>query len=89
MAKSSVIQQFGEVTQELGSGNFKVLLENQITILCRLSGKLVQNYIKVMAGDRVEVEMSPYDLTRGRISKRLTKSNFNSTAQSKNKGKKK
>ena len=56
----------------LGYERYRVTLDNGITILATLSGKIRQNHIRVMTGDRVEVELSPYDLTRGRISFRHT-----------------
>ena len=71
MAKESAISMKGEVTEALGYGFFKVILENGMEIVCHLSGKMRKFFIKVIAGDSVMVEMSPYDLTKGRISKRL------------------
>ena len=71
MAKSQPIIVEGTVTQALPNVMFRVELDNGITILCVASGKMRQNYIKVIEGDRVRVEMSPYDLTRGRIVTRL------------------
>ena len=70
MAKGT-IQVKGTVMEALSNANFKVELEgNGIEIICHLSGKMRMNYIKVLPGDSVAVEMSPYDLTKGRISKR-------------------
>lgn len=60
----------GTVTEALPNTNFRVELDNGVKILCHLSGKMRMNYIKIIPGDRVAVEMSPYDLTRGRISRR-------------------
>lgn len=57
----------GEILQALGYENFKVVLDNGIEILANVAGKVRQNHIKIMTGDKVRVEMSPYDLTRGRI----------------------
>lgn len=71
MSKQSIIKMNGSVTEALSNANFRVELENGHTILCSLAGKMRMNYIKVIPGDTVEVEMSPYDLHRGRISKRL------------------
>lgn len=71
MAKESFIKQVGVVTETLPNTIFRVKLENGHEILCHLSGKMRINYIKIIAGDRVEVEISPYDLSKGRISKRL------------------
>lgn len=71
MKKESSLNLEGEVIEALSNANFKVRLDNGIEILCYLSGKMRMNYIKVIPGDRVGVEMSPYDLSRGRIFKRL------------------
>ena len=71
MAKESAILMKGEVSEALGNGFFRVILENGMEITCHLSGKMRKFFIKVIAGDKVMVEMSPYDLTKGRISKRL------------------
>ena len=69
MAKESAISMKGKVTEALGNGFFRVILENETEITCHLSGKMRRFFIKVIAGDNVMVEMSPYDLTKGRISK--------------------
>ena len=70
--KQQNIKTTGTVTQELGNSLFKVELEsNGTTVVCTISGKIRMNYIRIIAGDKVELEMSPYDLTRGRISRRL------------------
>ncbi len=69
MAKGN-IEVKGTVIEALSNANFKVELDNGIQIICHLSGKMRMNYIKVLPGDSVAVEMSPYDLTKGRISKR-------------------
>lgn len=61
----------GTVEECLSNGNFRVRLENGSLILAYLSGKMRINSIKVIIGDQVQLEMSPYDLTRGRISRRL------------------
>ena len=65
-----VIQADGEIVEALGFENFRVELDNGIKILATVSGKMRQNHIRLLTGDRVQVEMSPYDLTRGRISYR-------------------
>ena len=65
MAKEDVIE--GTVVEALPNTNFKVELENGHQILAHISGKLRMNYIKILPGDKVKVELSPYDLTRGRI----------------------
>lgn len=87
MAKENLIVVEGEVVESLPNVMFRVSLDcNGQTILCQLCGKMKQNFIKVMIGDKVEVEMSPYDLSKGRISKRLTKiSRFEPTGNGKKK----
>ena len=67
MAKEDVIEVEGTVVEALPNTNFKVELENGHQILAHISGKLRMNYIKILQGDKVKVELSPYDLTRGRI----------------------
>lgn len=67
MAKEDVIEVEGTVTEALPNTNFKVELENGHQILAHISGKLRMNYIKILPGDKVKVELSPYDLSRGRI----------------------
>jgi translation initiation factor IF-1 len=63
----------GRIEECLSNGNFRVKLDNGALILAYLSGKMRINSIKVIVGDQVQLEMSPYDLTRGRISRRLSK----------------
>ena len=67
MAKEDVIEVEGTVVETLPNTNFKVELENGHQILAHISGKLRMNYIKIFPGDKVRVELSPYDLSRGRI----------------------
>ncbi len=67
MAKEDVIEVEGIVVEALPNTSFKVELENGHQILAHISGKLRMNYIKILPGDKVKVELSPYDLTRGRI----------------------
>ena len=67
MAKEDVIEVEGVVVESLPTTNFKVELENGHQILAHISGKLRMNYIKILPGDKVKVELSPYDLNRGRI----------------------
>lgn len=67
MAKEDVIEVEGTVVETLPNTNFKVELENGHQILAHISGKLRMNYIKILPGDKVKVELSPYDLSRGRI----------------------
>ena len=70
MAKQKPVETNGVVTEALPSTMFRVELDNGMNILCTLSGKLRMNYIKIMVGDKVKVEMSVYDMTKGRISYR-------------------
>lgn len=67
MAKEDVIQVEGEIVECLPNAMFKVKLENQHTILGHVSGKMRQNFIRILTGDKVTVELTPYDLTKGRI----------------------
>ncbi len=67
MAKEDTIEVEGTVVEALPNTNFKVELENGHQILAHISGKLRMNYIKILPGDKVKVELSPYDLNRGRI----------------------
>ena len=67
MAKEDVREVEGTVVESLPNTVFKVELENGHQILAHISGKLRMNYIKILPGDKVKVELSPYDLTRGRI----------------------
>ena len=67
MSKSDVIEVEGTVTEALPNATFKVELQNGHEILGHVSGKLRMNYIRILPGDKVTVEMSPYDLTKGRI----------------------
>ena len=67
MSKEDVIEVEGTVVEALPNTNFKVELENGHQVLAHISGKLRMNYIKILPGDKVKVELSPYDLTRGRI----------------------
>ena len=71
MAKKDSIVVNGVVTQALPNAMFRVDIENGYNILCVISGKMRQNYIKVLEGDNVKVEMTPYDLSRGRIISRF------------------
>jgi len=67
MSKEDTIEVEGIVTDALPNAVFKVKLENGHEIVAHISGKLRQNYIKILPGDRVTIELSPYDLARGRI----------------------
>lgn len=70
MAKEDQISMMGKVEEVLPNAMFRVKLENEHTILGHISGKMRQNKIQILLGDTVRVEMSPYDLTRGRIAYR-------------------
>ena len=67
MAKTDVIEVEAVVVETLPNAMFNVRLENGVVILAHVSGKIRMNYIRILPGDRVTVEISPYDLTRGRI----------------------
>ena len=67
MAKEDLIEFTGEVMEILPNAMFKVKLDNDHEILAHTSGKMRKNKIRVLAGDRVQVEMTPYDLSKGRI----------------------
>ena len=67
MAKDDVIQFEGEVVEALPSTMFRVKLENGHMVLCHISGKMRMNYIRILPGDKVTVEMTPYDLNKARI----------------------
>lgn len=67
MAKDDMIELEGVVVEALPNAMFSVKLQNDHVVLAHISGKLRMNYIKILPGDRVTLEMSPYDLTRGRI----------------------
>ncbi len=67
MAKQQSIEQDGTVRESLGNAMFRVELENGHVITAHISGKMRMHYIKILPGDRVKLAMSPYDLTKGRI----------------------
>ncbi len=67
MAKQLIIEQDGIVRESLGNAMFRVELENGHVIMAHISGKMRMHYIKILPGDKVKIEMSPYDLTKGRI----------------------
>ena len=68
MSKQASIEKDGKITEALSNAMFSVELENGHEIIAHISGKMRQHYIRILPGDRVKVEMSPYDLTKGRIS---------------------
>jgi translation initiation factor IF-1 len=67
MAKQDLLKQDGIITEALSNAMFRVKLENEHEIVAHISGKMRMNWIRILPGDKVAVEMSPYDLTRGRI----------------------
>ncbi|CDA29194.1 MULTISPECIES: translation initiation factor IF-1 [Eubacterium] len=67
MSKADVIEIEGKVIEKLPNTMFRVELENGHVVLAHISGKLRMNYIKILPGDKVTIEMSPYDLSKGRI----------------------
>ncbi len=69
--KQNIIEMQGVITQCLSNGMFRVKLENGFLVLAHVSGKIRKNSIRILLGDKVTVELSPYDLTRGRIVYRL------------------
>ena len=71
MAKQGVIEQKGEVVEALGNAMFRIELENGHKLIGHISGKMRTNFIRIMPGDNVVVEISPYDLSKGRITQRL------------------
>jgi translation initiation factor IF-1 len=70
MAKQESIEQDGVVRETLGNAMFRVELENGHLITAHISGKMRMHYIRILPGDKVKLEMSPYDLTKGRITYR-------------------
>jgi translation initiation factor IF-1 len=70
MAKEDVLKIEGEVVDVLPNATFKIKLENGLEVLTYVSGKMRQYEIRILMGDKVDVEMSPYDMTRGRIIRR-------------------
>ena len=67
MSKSDMIELEGTVVEAMPNAMFKVQIQGEHTILAHISGKLRMNYIRILPGDKVTVDMSPYDLTKGRI----------------------
>ena len=70
MAKQSSIEQDGTIIEALSNAMFRVELENGHVVIAHISGKMRMHYIKILVGDKVTVELSPYDLTKGRITYR-------------------
>lgn len=71
MAKDDVIEFEGTVSETLPNTMFRVRLENGHEIIAHISGRMRKNYIRILTGDKVKVEMTPYDLTKGRITYRM------------------
>ncbi len=71
MAKEDLIEVDGVVEEALPNAMFRVVLENNHKVLAHVSGKIRMNFIRILPGDKVKVELSPYDLSRGRITFRL------------------
>jgi translation initiation factor IF-1 len=71
LAKEDVIEVEGTVTEALPNTQFRVELDNGHNVLAHISGKMRMNYIRILPGDKVKVELSPYDLERGRITYRF------------------
>ncbi len=67
MAKDDVIEVDGKVIETLPNATFRVQLENGHVVLCRIAGKMRMNYIKILLGDKVRIELTPYSLDKGRI----------------------
>jgi translation initiation factor IF-1 len=67
MAKQDLIKQDGRIIEALSNAMFRVSLENGHEVIAHISGKMRMNYIKILPGDKVALEMSPYDLSKGRI----------------------
>nr|YP_010716158.1 translation initiation factor 1 [Crepidomanes latealatum]WDE75894.1 translation initiation factor 1 [Crepidomanes latealatum] len=77
MKKQNLIDVEGTVTESLPNAMFRVSLDNGCQVLTHISGKIRRNYIRILPGDRVKVELSPYDLTKGRITYRLRNKQVN------------
>lgn len=71
MAKEEAIQMEGEVIETLPNTTFRVRLQNDHVVTAHISGKMRKHYIRILTGDQVKVEMTPYDLTKGRITYRV------------------
>ena len=67
MAQQSAIEQDGTIVEALSNAMFRVELQNGHEVIAHISGKMRMHYIKILPGDKVRIEMSPYDLTKGRI----------------------
>ena len=87
MAKQDLIEMEGTVTESLPNAMFRVDLDNGVNVLAHVSGKLRQNNIRILPGDRVKVGLSPYDLTKGRITYRDRPNNGSGSKGSAQRGK--
>jgi translation initiation factor IF-1 len=67
MAKQDLIEMNGEVIETLPNTTFRVKLENEHVVIAHISGRMRKNYIRILTGDKVKVEITPYDLSKGRI----------------------
>ncbi|MDR2652046.1 MAG: translation initiation factor IF-1 [Prevotellaceae bacterium] len=76
MAKQTAIEKDGTVIEALSNAMFRVELDNGHVVIAHISGKMRMHYIKILPGDKVRVEMSPYDLTKARISYRYPNKNY-------------
>ena len=87
--KQENIKSSGKVVQELGNSMFRVELDTGAEVLCTISGKIRKNFIRIISGDKVVLEMSPYDLTRGRIVERVNPNKNKAVVNSNNNNSKK
>ena len=71
MSKDDVIEMEGTILEALPNAMFKVTLENGIAVIAHVSGKIRKNFIRILPGDKVKVELTPYDLSKGRITYRM------------------
>ena len=71
MAKQAAIEQDGQIIEALSNAMFRVELENGHVVTAHISGKMRKNYIRILTGDKVKVELTPYDLSKGRITFRM------------------
>jgi translation initiation factor IF-1 len=79
MKKQNLVEMEGTITESLPNAMFRVCLDNGCYVLAHISGKIRRNYIRILIGDRVKIELSPYDLSKGRITYRLRNKSRNSS----------
>lgn len=89
MSKQDIVETFGTVEESLGNSLFRVRLDNDALVTCHLSGRMRKFSIRVLTGDRVKVELSIYDLSKGRISERILNRENKSSEEVSTKRKKK